>query len=78
MIVVNICVPSSVLRALVCACVRVWCFVGWRDGTFIEAQEKAFLFFFLTGYFFLTEWMKLTIVVSWKPSHGNLIELSGD
>jgi len=27
---------------------------------------------------FLTELMKLTVVVSWKPSHGNLIEISGN
>lgn len=78
MIVVNICVPSSVLGALVRACVRVCALWDGEMARSFRLRKRLFSFFFLTGYFFLTEWMKLTIVVSWKPSHGNLIELSGD
>lgn len=51
-IAVNICVPSSVLEAMVNVC--VWdgvesvgvcrCVGGWRKGAFIQVQEKAFFF----------------------------------
>lgn len=29
-----------------CVCVCMMCFVGWREGTFIQVQEKLFFFFF--------------------------------
>lgn len=50
---------------------------GWRVHTFIQVLGEAF-FFPDQLLLFLTEWIKLTVVVSWKPNHGNLIETSGD